>query len=75
MVFSGRLRAASMAQRMASVSRRVARTSTGTWYVAPPTRLDFTSTTGLMLSSAWARSSSDFCSSLPERTEMRSRAP
>ena len=37
-----------------------ARTSTGTWYVAPPTRLDFTSTTGLMLSSAWARSSSDF---------------
>src|SRR5262249_9745848 len=50
--FSLRWRAASMPQLLASVWRRVERTSTGTWYVAPPTRRDFTSTTGFTLSSA-----------------------
>src|SRR6202020_2664212 len=52
MDFSLRAVAASMTQRMARVWRRFARSSTGTWYVAPPTRRDLTSTTGLTLSSA-----------------------
>src|SRR6476659_821645 len=39
--FSLRLRAASITQRIASARRRDERTSTGTWYVAPPTRSDF----------------------------------
>ncbi len=41
-----------MTQRMASAVRRSGRTSTGTWYVAPPTRRLFTSTTGFTFVSA-----------------------
>jgi len=52
--FSPRLRAASMTQRIASAMRRDERTSTGTWYVAPPTRRDFTSTAGATLLSAFS---------------------
>jgi hypothetical protein len=37
---------------MASDVRRSGRTSTGTWYVEPPTRRDFTSTAGLTFSMA-----------------------
>src|ERR671930_465288 len=37
-----------MSQRIASAVRRSWRTSTGTWYVAPPTRRLFTSTTGFL---------------------------
>ena len=39
-------------------SRRDWRTSTGTWYVAPPTRRDLTSTAGETLPSAFSTSSS-----------------
>src|SRR6202046_157493 len=52
MDFSLRSLSAAMTQRMARVWRRFARTATGTWYVAPPTRRDLTSTTGLTLSRA-----------------------
>ena len=41
-----------MSQRIASAVRRSGRTSTGTWYVAPPTRRLFTSTTGFRFDSA-----------------------
>src|SRR5690606_40531281 len=60
MVFSPRLRAASISQRMARARRRDWRTSTGTWEVAPPTRRDFTSTDGEMLPSAFSTTSSGF---------------
>ena len=53
-MFSPRLRAASITQRIASAMRRDERTSTGTWYVAPPTRRDFTSTAGATLLSAFS---------------------
>src|SRR5437660_2893199 len=52
MLRSARRRAAPMTHRMASDVRRSGRTSTGTWYVEPPTRRDFTSTAGLTLSMA-----------------------
>src|SRR6266850_357090 len=52
MLRSARRRAAPITQRMASDVRRSGRTSTGTWYVEPPTRRDFTSTAGLTLSMA-----------------------
>src|SRR6185369_12893681 len=52
MLRSGRRRAAPMTHRMARDVRRSGRTSTGTWYVEPPTRRDFTSTAGLTLSMA-----------------------
>ena len=55
--FSLRLRAASITQRIANAIRRDARTSTGTWYVAPPTRRDFTSTAGATLPSAFSTTS------------------
>ena len=41
--------------RSASVVPRVGRTSMGTWYVAPPTRRDFTSSSGLTFSTAFFR--------------------
>ena len=43
---------AEVGRHIASAVRRSGRTSTGTWYVAPPTRRLFTSTTGLRLASA-----------------------
>src|SRR5438874_10129225 len=52
MLRSARRRAAPMTHRMASDVRRSGRTSTGTWYVEPPTRRDLTSTAGLTLSMA-----------------------
>src|SRR6266850_3703578 len=52
MLRSERRRAAVIIQRIASEVRRSGRTSTGTWYVEPPTRRDFTSTAGLTLSMA-----------------------
>src|SRR5262245_19849507 len=52
MLRSARRRAAPITQRMASDVRRSGRTSTGTWYVEPPTRRDFTSTAGFTLSMA-----------------------
>src|SRR3954469_22886577 len=51
-VFSRRCRAYVTIQRSASVVDREARTSTGTWYVAPPTRRLRTSRVGFTLSSA-----------------------
>src|SRR3954452_6728023 len=44
-----------MSHRRASVVWRGVRNSTGTWYVAPPTRRDLTSRVGLTLSSARLR--------------------
>src|SRR5947209_6754010 len=55
MVFSPRSLAYSISQRMASATRRSWRTSTGTWYVAPPTRRLFTSRTGFTLSRAFLK--------------------
>src|SRR5213594_4216423 len=52
MLRSARRRAAPMTHRIASDVRRSGRTSTGTWYVEPPTRRDFTSTAGFTLSMA-----------------------
>src|SRR5690349_173892 len=52
MLRSARRRAAPMTQRMANDVRRSGRTSTGTWYVEPPTRRDLTSTAGFTLSMA-----------------------
>src|SRR4029079_10878577 len=60
MVFSPRLRAESISQRIASAMRRDWRPSTGTWYVAPPTRRDLTSTDGEMLPSDFSTTSSAF---------------
>ena len=51
-VFSLRPRAYSTSQRIPSASERSGRTSTGTWYVEPPTRRLFTSTRGRTLPSA-----------------------
>src|SRR6266700_2313337 len=51
-VFSRREREYETIHRSASVVLREARTSTGTWYVAPPTRRLRTSRVGLTLSSA-----------------------
>ena len=45
-----------MSHRMLSAVRRSGRTSTGTWYVEPPTRRDLTSTAGLQLSTAALKS-------------------
>src|SRR5262245_13038226 len=56
MLFSARRRAAPIIQRMLSAVRRSGRTSTGTWYVEPPTRRDLTSTAGLQLSTAALKS-------------------
>jgi hypothetical protein len=64
-----------MTQRIASVWRRLERTSTGTWYVAPPTRRDFTSTIGLTLSSAMVRSSIAWSDGRPVRSAILSIAP
>src|SRR5690625_6998085 len=52
MVRSPRLREASINQRIESAIRRSGRTSTGTWYEAPPTRRLFTSTAGFTFSTA-----------------------
>src|SRR5258708_4898109 len=73
--FSLRSRAASMTQRIASVWRRVDRTSTGTWYVAPPTRRDFNSTTGFTLSSPVERISIAFAPFFPVFSLMRASPP
>src|SRR5262249_30863172 len=51
-VFSRRWRAYPTIQRIASVVALRGRTSTGTWYVAPPTRRLFTSSTGRTFSTA-----------------------
>src|SRR5215467_4799039 len=51
------LRAAPMIQRMASDCCRDLFTCIGTWYVAPPTRLERTSTVGLTFSTAWVKTS------------------
>src|SRR5659263_411998 len=53
MVFSARSRAYPTSQRIESDWRRSGRISIGTWYVAPPTLRDFTSTTGFTFSSAF----------------------
>src|SRR5918994_1261457 len=63
--FSRRLRANSTSQRTASVRARRAGTSTGTWYVAPPTRRERTSSTGV---SALIETSSASTGSLPVRS-------
>jgi hypothetical protein len=60
-VFSGRDRAKPTNQRIESEVRRSGRTSTGTWYVEPPTRRDFTSRAGLTLSTACLNSLSGSC--------------
>ena len=52
MLLPPRARAYCTSQRIASEVARSGRTSTGTWYVAPPTRRDFTSMRGRTLSSA-----------------------
>src|SRR5215213_8911155 len=52
-----RLRAAWTSQRTPSESRRSPRISTGTWYVAPPTRRGLTSMIGVALRSAASRTS------------------
>src|SRR2546427_2020229 len=57
MDFPGRLRAAWMIQRIASDVRRSARISTGTWYVAPPTRRGLTSIRGIAFLSAVSNTS------------------
>ena len=72
MVYSDRLRALSISQRSASAWRRDWRTSTGTWYVAPPTRRERTSTVGLTFSSASWKTRSPLW---PERRSIVSRAP
>src|SRR5207249_11777404 len=61
MVRSGRFRANPTIHRMESEVRRSGRTSTGTWYVEPPTRRDFTSRAGLTLSTACLNSLSGSC--------------
>ena len=50
--FSAASRELLISQRMASAWPRSGRTSTGTWYVAPPTRRERTSTAGRTLVSA-----------------------
>src|ERR1700710_884073 len=50
--FSLRSREYEINQRIANAVRRSGRTSTGTWYVAPPTRRLFTSRRGFTLSNA-----------------------
>jgi hypothetical protein len=57
MLLPARPRAAASIQRMASAIRRSAATSTGTWYVAPPTRRGLTSICGATLRSAWSNTS------------------
>src|SRR5262245_7959707 len=71
MLFSGRYRANATSQRMDREVRRSGRTSTGTWYVEPPTRRDFTSRAGLTLSTACLNSLSGSCFA---RSAMRSSA-
>src|SRR3954465_4962260 len=66
-VFSRRWRANSTSQRTASVRARRCGTSTGTWWVAPPTRRERTSSTGV---SALIDASSCSIGSLPERSPM-----
>src|SRR5262249_1481687 len=50
-------RAAVMIQRIDRLCCRVLLTCMGTWYVAPPTRLERTSTVGLTCSTAWLKTS------------------
>src|SRR5687768_5437097 len=52
-----RLRADSISQRMPRLMRRSARTSTGIWYVEPPTRFGLTSMSGIALRSACSSTS------------------
>src|SRR5699024_2845436 len=52
---SGRGREKVTSQRSARVVDRPGRTSTGTWYVAPPTRRDRTSSAGRTLSRPFLR--------------------
>jgi hypothetical protein len=47
-----------MIQRRASAWRRSWRISTGTWYVAPPTRFGLTSSIGVTFRIAWSKTSS-----------------
>jgi hypothetical protein len=49
MLLPFRLRADSISQRMPRLTRRSARTSTGIWYVEPPTRFGLTSMSGIAL--------------------------
>src|ERR1700728_2196388 len=77
-VFSRRCRAYVTSQRRASVVDRDARTSTGPWYVAPPTRRLRTSRVGLTLSSARlsvTTGSLPFFSRLPSSTPSTVRSP
>src|SRR5439155_15220720 len=57
MLLPMRLRAAWTSQRTPSERRRSPRISTGTWYVAPPTRRGLTSMIGVALRSAASRTS------------------
>ncbi len=57
-------RAAPMIQRMARLCCRVLFTCIGTWYVAPPTRLERTSTVGLTCSTACVKTSSGSASGM-----------
>ena len=59
-------------QLMARAVRRSGRTSTGTWYVAPPTRRLLTSTTGLRFVSACLKTVTPVCD---VRASTRSIAP
>ena len=58
------LRAAPMIQRMARLCCRVRLTCIGTWYVAPPTRFERTSTVGLTCSTAWVNTSMGLASGM-----------
>ena len=53
-------RAASKIQRIDSVCCRFLRTCIGTWYVAPPTRLERTSIIGITFSTARPKTSTGF---------------
>src|SRR5436190_228969 len=67
--FSPRLREYVRIQRNASDVLRAGPTSTGTWYVEPPTRRDFTSRTGFTFSIAFLKSfSGSSLGFLPFRT-------
>src|SRR5438034_5648231 len=66
MFFSRRARLNEISQRMPSAVRRSGRTSTGTWYVAPPTRRDFTSSAGFTFDSACLNTFTPGC---PVRSE------
>ena len=64
-------REAAIIQRMANARRRSGRTSVGTWYVAPPTRLGFTSRCGVAFRIAASNTSTG---STPVRSSTISKA-